>query len=208
MNDFENQGNKSALKVRFLISMALNGDISWANLIPLMDDLTPTLEKSKKVNEILLKELETLHSKFNDRQLIPTEGIVQTEPKFFDIEDSNKGLRPEVEEENWILQESQSESEFSKEITDNQDVEVAMEDEIYDDGTSKKDDSMNKIIDFHVENSFENEFYTFVGDEEEDSIQEIERVKEKHSSILQNSLLENECETCNKIFETRKSLKT
>ena len=126
MTEVETDKSTTASKVKFLISMALNGDVSWKNLTLLMDDLTPTLEKSKKVNEILLKELETLHSKFNDRQLIPTEGIVQTEPKFFDIEDSNKGLRPEAEEENWKIQESQSESEFDKEITDDKDVEFAI----------------------------------------------------------------------------------
>ena len=207
MTEVETDKSTTASKVKFLISMALNGDVSWRNLTLLMDDLTPTLEKSKKVNEILLKELETLHSKFNDRQLIHTEEKVQTEPQLFDTEDSNEGLRPEVEEQNWILQASQSGSEFDKEITDDKDVEIAMEDEIYDE-TSKEDDSKNKIIELNFENRFDNDFYTFIGDEEEDSIQEIERVKEKHSSILQNSLLENECETCNKIFETRKSLKT
>ena len=64
----DNHQNSSVSKIKLFINMALKGEISWINLTLLMDDLTPTLKKSKKVNKILLKELETLQSKFKEKQ--------------------------------------------------------------------------------------------------------------------------------------------
>ena len=44
------------------INMALNSEISWIELGNILEDLTPTFEKSKKLNKVFLKEFEALHS--------------------------------------------------------------------------------------------------------------------------------------------------
>ena len=44
------------------INMALNSEISWIELGNILEDLTPTFEKSKKLNKVFLKEFEALQS--------------------------------------------------------------------------------------------------------------------------------------------------
>ena len=80
--------NSSASKIKLLVNMALKGEISWINLTSLMDDLTPTLKKSKKVNKILLKELETLQSKLKEKQSNFRGMQGSAEPEVIDIDES------------------------------------------------------------------------------------------------------------------------
>ena len=49
----------TSFKIKFLIEMALQGEISWHALDPVINRLTPTLEKSRQIIRILLKEFET-----------------------------------------------------------------------------------------------------------------------------------------------------
>ena len=46
----------------YLINAALQAEITWDVLEDLLDDLTPTLEKSKQLNKVFLNELKTLQS--------------------------------------------------------------------------------------------------------------------------------------------------
>ena len=47
-------------KIKCLVEMALSKVISWSTLHSAIDKLTPTFERSKQVNEVLLYELEKL----------------------------------------------------------------------------------------------------------------------------------------------------
>ena len=49
----------TSVKIKFLIEMALQGEISWHALDPVINRLTPTLEKSRQIIKILLKEFES-----------------------------------------------------------------------------------------------------------------------------------------------------
>ena len=51
-------------KIGCLIDMALKNEISWKMLESLLDQVTSTLEKSKEVIKILLKELRSLQSPY------------------------------------------------------------------------------------------------------------------------------------------------
>ena len=68
--------------------MALDKKITWNMLAFFLNDLTPTLEKSKQVIEILLKELQMIQSKLeeidiDDKEIIevlPEESVANCFP--------------------------------------------------------------------------------------------------------------------------------
>ena len=59
-----NTKDGASSRVEGVIVMALNNEISWKMLDLLLEELTPTMEKSKQVIKILLKELQALSSSF------------------------------------------------------------------------------------------------------------------------------------------------
>ena len=67
------QGNQktshfdASTKIKCMIEMALNKEISWSTVHSTVEKLTPTFEKSKQVNKLLLHELEKLQSNRNDQ---------------------------------------------------------------------------------------------------------------------------------------------
>ena len=46
----------------YFINLAISAQISWTELGNILEDLTPSIEKSKQLNKVLLKEFEVLHS--------------------------------------------------------------------------------------------------------------------------------------------------
>ena len=48
----------TSTKIKCLIQMALKNEISWHTLHSIINELTPTLEKSKQIIKALLKEFE------------------------------------------------------------------------------------------------------------------------------------------------------
>ena len=69
-----------------VITMALKNEISWKMLDLLLEELTPTLEKSKQVIKILLKELEKLLSISQDQ------GIEQKTEAFDDQQEDYQSI--------------------------------------------------------------------------------------------------------------------
>ena len=66
----ENSSISLSTKIKCLIDMALNNEISWLTLNSLINNLAPTLEKSKEIIKIILKEFQEFQSKQsqNDNQ--------------------------------------------------------------------------------------------------------------------------------------------
>ena len=60
---------KSSLYFTSSIDQALQNNISWETLAFLLDELTPTLTKSKELNKVLLKQLEQLHINLQEKQI-------------------------------------------------------------------------------------------------------------------------------------------
>ena len=46
----------------YFINLAMSAKITWTELGNILDDLTPSIEKSKQLNKVLLKEFEVLNS--------------------------------------------------------------------------------------------------------------------------------------------------
>ena len=59
----ENSSISSSVKIKCLIDMALTNEISWPTLNFVIDTLAPTLEKSKEIIKIILKEFEEFQSR-------------------------------------------------------------------------------------------------------------------------------------------------
>ena len=53
----------------YLINAALQAEITWDALEDLLEDLTPTLDKSKQLNKVFLNELKSLHSQKDEIDL-------------------------------------------------------------------------------------------------------------------------------------------
>ena len=53
----------------YFISMTLRKKIPWSMLLVFLDDLTPTLVKSKQAIEILVRHLQCLHAKLQDKAI-------------------------------------------------------------------------------------------------------------------------------------------
>ena len=60
---------KSSLYFTSSIDQALQNNISWETLAFLLDELTPTLAKSKELVKILLKLLQQFHKNFQEKQI-------------------------------------------------------------------------------------------------------------------------------------------
>ena len=69
--DFQN----SQVQFKYLVSLALKKEVSWTMLKGFLYELTSTFEKSKKLNTVLLEELQLLHCKASEKQ---TQEIHQT----------------------------------------------------------------------------------------------------------------------------------
>ena len=52
----------------YFISLALENKLPWNSLETIFNDWTPTLPKAKKLIEIMLKELQILQSKLQEKQ--------------------------------------------------------------------------------------------------------------------------------------------
>ena len=53
----------------YLVGMSLQGRMPWETLASLLKDLAPTLEETREVISILLKELEVLQSSLQEKEL-------------------------------------------------------------------------------------------------------------------------------------------
>ena len=60
--------NGSAVDFRSLVRFALDQKVSWTKLKSFLDDLASTFETSKNLNDVLLDELQALHSKMMNYQ--------------------------------------------------------------------------------------------------------------------------------------------
>ena len=59
----ESSSISPSTKIKCLIDMALNNEISWLTLNSLIDNLAPTLEKSREIIKIILNEFQIYQSK-------------------------------------------------------------------------------------------------------------------------------------------------
>ena len=63
-----NYDDNENVDFKYFVKLAMNKKISWNLLISLIDESTPTLEKSKELNKILVEELRKIQSNLEDIQ--------------------------------------------------------------------------------------------------------------------------------------------
>ena len=75
MDESKEGQQRSNVKVdfRYFISLALQNKLGWQSLPSILSDFTPTLQDSKEVIEVLLKELEKLHSELSRTRKVSDE---------------------------------------------------------------------------------------------------------------------------------------
>ena len=78
MSSFEN----SKVHYRYLVKMALNQKVSWIALKTFLKELISSFESSKQLNDVLLEELQLLHSHQTESRTIEKETEEQ-ENEFF-----------------------------------------------------------------------------------------------------------------------------
>ena len=72
--------------LKYFINFALQGMISWTVLDIFLDDLTPDLSKSKRLNKILLEQLQVLQDRLNIGNL----GTLENEYEVNGFEDESQ----------------------------------------------------------------------------------------------------------------------
>ena len=81
------ENDKAQLDFKHLIKCALDHEISWPVLKIVLDNATSTFKKSKKLNNILLEELEVMQSKqIQKKEQKETHSMLEHEPSEKDEE--------------------------------------------------------------------------------------------------------------------------
>ena len=95
--------------------MALNSEITWIELSNILEDLTPTLEKSKQLNKVFLKEFEALQSQKiatiseNEAILMKDEELSELDEEYDESLEDNDMIEPHNEEKPQTVAEKTSE---------------------------------------------------------------------------------------------------
>ena len=204
-------------KIKCLIEMALNKEVSWSTLYSTIDNLTPTLERSKQVNKLLLYELEKL-------QKIESENVASS---IVDSETFEFAHEDELEEYDYgfntnevkALPESNSEEETFDFVEDNLEDVMSYENVTYaedfsnvkEKDSSEADSQDEETLDESIEilNKFKGNFHTYVVDEFEGKSlnhkEPEESNKNKKLEVYSNEDLSTrkgsfKCKTCGKCF--------
>lgn len=175
---FNMSHQKIKVDFEYFITMALEGKISWDTLVVFLDDLTPTLEKSKQAMNVLVKELQFVHSKMQAKI-----DVVE----IHDINTSNESLgekeqsQPEmVQIEDNLMIQSQS---YTNLNNDNQALNVNKLSNVQDENVT------NVQIDDSEKNASEPEVIHLEDDEEmqNQSILRLNQNSERETNVLKES---------------------
>ena len=209
----------TSIKIKCLIEMALKGEISWLAIDPVK--LTPTLEKSRQIIKILLKEFEKHQSICTLKTSNDGNGFSEDITNTFEdqsITDEMKMIQGSNYEEftNEFTEERQVPEQFmnitSEKITsvdDQQDftnVHAQYEsDADFSEADSEVFDENDVSKNIQLVEAFKGQFYTFIGDNSGEksmanSYNKSLEINSKESKDMRSSF---ECETCGKCFKTK-----
>ena len=230
MNKLEKQANKvsvSSEKVtvdfHYFIQLAVQKKITWSTLAFFMIDLAPTLEKSKKVIEELVQELEKWVTKMEtDSNHDETNAFHKTDMKSLSnvLIQEEKGNNEEPEETDEYFENSEDES-----IIDDPEVlSYEPQEEMLDESKLEIQSELSQSGETSMAVNFPtNEFYEFIGDNEtpnsvfsnddEDELSTVETssdvnnekrfcIEQQNDKTLTNfdSEKKYQCNFCNKCF--------
>ena len=74
----ENEGEDSRINFKFYMQMVHKEEISWNAFVSLVNDLTPTLSKSKQLITVLLEEIKNLMNEKRTKEILCQDSIYTT----------------------------------------------------------------------------------------------------------------------------------
>ena len=139
------KGNKTDFS--YFVNMALEDRLPWKTFTMLLNDVAPTLNETREIISLLLKELESLHLAFQEKhdELMKYQENNETESLAIDTLDYDSLPRSEpidgATQSNEVQEEESSEG---KEVIE--EVEI-VEDEEYDEDRSQDTNQDTKVYD-------------------------------------------------------------
>ena len=88
---------KNSEEFSYLVNLALDQKVSWTMLKGFLNELVSSLEASKKLNAVLLDELQSLHSKTIENQSETMQSIAENKKETFNVTE-DKEFDAEVKE--------------------------------------------------------------------------------------------------------------
>ena len=175
-------------KIKCLLEMALKSDISWLTLQSIINELTPTLEKSKEINKALLKEFENHQSicliqRSDDNDAI-SEDVFEIDANQ-SIADSFITIQGQDSDEDVI--QTLDERKSSKTLSNTKSNDIISEDKEYDSSNVNEHDNYisnfseaeprieelceenNVSKNIQLVETYKGQLYTFIGDESEEN---------------------------------------
>ena len=223
----------TSVKIICLVEMAFKGEITWLNLDSLIDGLTPTLERSRQIIRILLKEFETHQSKClinrSDDGNDVSEDIIEMDETQSNT-NSVKAIEGSDYEEDGIqiieektTAEETTNMKYEYNDSDDNEFKISKESKVV---VSEPDSENEEVFDendvsknIQLVEAFKGQLYTFVGDDSKekpktdnhnkslnsDKTFHQHKAKEVDSKIPKVLPREKrfECETCGKCFMTK-----
>ena len=115
---------------KHLLRLAMTQKVSWTKLKGFLNDLTSTFEASKKLNDVLLEEIQILHSRsFYETQVIANEALANTNEEETVSDDDSMALFADQESiddklnsgtDNEIEEDSLGTDNFFNDVTDDE----------------------------------------------------------------------------------------
>ena len=160
----------TSAEIKFLIEIALKGEITWHNLDSIINRLSPTLEKSKLIIRALVYEFKSHQSICSMKQ---SEDIIEIDENQYNTDEGTLFQEKSSEEDEIeFLEESQlskesikiqseektSENDFSNEQHESKrDISESENEEVFDENDVTKN--------VQLVEAFKGQLYTFVGDD-------------------------------------------
>ena len=206
--------NDASSRIETVIVMALKNEISWKMLDSLLEELTPTIEKSKQVIKILLNELQTLQLSFQK--------IKCNCHKMIKSADTSKDSEQECNTEVGII-EPECQLEIENNISrddkyttsdipiDNSFTASKSDNEVF--GNRLQSQDLNNIA---LVEEFKDQLYTFVGNYDEideanddNQLTDLNEDQDKAQKQIskQNKRTQFQCTICQKSFQKLSNLK-
>ena len=206
--------NLEVVNFSYFIKLAMQSEISWIDLENIFEDLTPTLEKSKQLNKVFLKEFQALqsqksetifdsenHSILNDSNLKLEDDSTSS---LHEGDTSNEPLESENIEQDQMFTEEEEITNLDKNQVDNRNDITEHEEASISDTDSEN--SETEMYEDDMENE-ENELFQGNDSEEKSDTIETDAIKiENDSETGTNEALETNSESKEEILESEEML--
>ena len=216
INAYNKSNEVLKLNFEYFITMATQDKISWDTLIVFLEDLTPTLDKSKQANIVLVKELQKMHQKLQEKGADDDIDIIEIKPVENSERCNEKLPRNQIEEEiaseSVLIQQGKSKDQPSEFEIIQFELDEGPEQE-----TQSSEDIENPDLQIDQQLSLQingEECLSQIEDlahplDAHKQIDEVTKAKEDPKQIIKSRTTKKEynCKICNEVFSTLRALK-